>query len=60
MAFNVVLGVTGGIATYKSADLVSRLINSGINVDVIMTQNACEFINPLTFQTLSKNPVVGS
>ena len=58
MAFNVVLGVTGGIATYKSADLVSRLINSGINVDVIMTQNACEFINPLTFQTLSKNPVV--
>lgn len=54
MAFNVVLGVTGGIATYKSADLVSRLINSGINVDVIMTQNACEFINPLTFQTLSK------
>ena len=58
MAFNAVLGVTGGIASYKAADLTSRLVKLGINVDVIMTENACEFINPLTFQTLSKNPVV--
>lgn len=58
MAFNAVLGVTGGIASYKAVDLTSRLVKLGINVDVIMTENACEFINPLTFQTLSKNPVV--
>lgn len=58
MSFNVVLGVTGGIACYKSADIVSRLSKKDIGVDVIMTKNACEFIAPLTFQTLSGNPVV--
>lgn len=55
---NIVLGVTGGIACYKSADLTSRLVKKGYNVDVIMTPNACKFIAPLTFQTLSKNQVV--
>ena len=53
----VVLGVTGGIAAYKSADLVSRLRRLGANVSVIMTKNATEFISPLTFQTLSANQV---
>ncbi len=60
MSRNVVMGVTGGIACYKAADVVSRLKKEDIEVDVIMTENACEFVNPLTFRTLSKNPVVTS
>ena len=55
---NIVLGVTGGIAAYKSAEVVSRLRHQGAAVHVIMTKNAMEFIAPLTFQTLSSNPVV--
>ena len=54
----IVLGVTGGIAAYKSAQLVSRLRHLGANVHVIMTRNATEFVSPLTFQTLSANQVV--
>lgn len=54
---NIVLGVTGGIAAYKSAEIVSRLRHSGANVQVIMTKNATEFVAPLTFRTLSANPV---
>ena len=54
----IVLGVTGGIAAYKSAEIVSRLRHSGANVHVIMTRNATEFVAPLTFQTLSANQVV--
>lgn len=53
----IVLGVTGGIAAYKAADLVSRLKKSGAEVFVIMTDHASEFVMPLTFQTLSQNPV---
>ncbi len=53
----IVLGVTGGIAAYKSADLVSRLRHLGAGVSVIMTKNATEFVTPLTFQTLSANQV---
>ncbi|MDK2802288.1 MAG: bifunctional phosphopantothenoylcysteine decarboxylase/phosphopantothenate--cysteine ligase CoaBC [Oscillospiraceae bacterium] len=53
---NIVIGVSGGISCYKIADLVSRLSKfENINIDVIMTRNATEFISPLTFQTLSKN-----
>ncbi|NLM43293.1 MAG: bifunctional phosphopantothenoylcysteine decarboxylase/phosphopantothenate--cysteine ligase CoaBC [Clostridiales bacterium] len=55
---NIVLGVTGGIAAYKACDLVSRLVKAEANVDVIMTQNATKFINPLTFQSLSSNQVI--
>ena len=54
----IVLGVTGGIAAYKSAELVSRLRHMGAHVHVIMTRNATEFVSPLTFQTLSANQVV--
>ncbi|NMB08798.1 MAG: bifunctional phosphopantothenoylcysteine decarboxylase/phosphopantothenate--cysteine ligase CoaBC [Tissierellia bacterium] len=54
---NIVLGVSGGIAVYKSVDLVSRLKKQGANVDVIMTEAATKFVTPLTFQTLSLNPV---
>ena len=52
---NILLGVTGGIAAYKSADLASRLIKQHANVDVIMTENATQFITPLTFEALTHN-----
>lgn len=55
---NVVLCVTGGIAAYKSIDLVSRLKKHGLNVDVLMTKSATEFVTPLTFESISANPVV--
>lgn len=58
MIGNVILGVTGGIAAYKSADVVSRLKKLNIGVDVIMTKNAQRFITPLTFQSLSGTKVV--
>jgi len=54
---SVVLGVTGSIAAYKSAELASLLVKQGHEVFVVMTQDATEFISPLTLQTLSKNPV---
>ncbi|OLS01705.1 bifunctional phosphopantothenoylcysteine decarboxylase/phosphopantothenate--cysteine ligase CoaBC [Tissierella creatinophila] len=54
---NIILGVTGGIAVYKSVDLVSKLKKRGANVEVIMTKASQEFVNPLTFQTMSVNPV---
>jgi len=57
MRFNVVVGVTGGIAAYKTVYLVSMLKKLGVNVDVIMTKNAREFVAPLTFETISQNPV---
>jgi len=53
----IVLGVTGSIAAYKSAELASTLLKQGHNVFVVMTKDATEFITPLTLQTLSKNPV---
>ena len=56
----VVLGVTGSIAAYKSAELASLLVKQGHEVFVVMTQDATEFITPLTLQTLSKNPVTTS
>jgi phosphopantothenoylcysteine decarboxylase/phosphopantothenate--cysteine ligase len=54
---NIVLGVTGGIAAYKSADLASRLVKAGAVVDVVMTAAATEFVRPLTFQALTHRPV---
>lgn len=54
----VVLGVTGGIAAYKALDLVSRLRKRDIEVHVIMTKSATEFVTPLSFQSLSQNMVV--
>ncbi len=53
----VLLGVGGGIAAYKSADLVRRLRDAGAEVRVVMTQNATRFVGALTFQALSGNPV---
>ena len=57
---SVVLGVTGSIAAYKSAELASLLVKQGHDVFVVMTHDATEFISPLTLQTLSKNPVTTS
>src|SRR5881296_493409 len=57
---SIVLGVTGSIAAYKSAELTSLLVKQGHDVFVVMTKDATEFISPLTLQTLSKNPVMTS
>jgi len=54
----VVLGVTGGIAAYKAADLASKLSQAGAVVKVVMTKSATEFIQPMTFEALTGNPVV--
>lgn len=54
----VVLGVCGGIAAYKAAQLTSNLIKKGYDVEVIMTKNATEFISPLTFESLTKHNVM--
>jgi len=53
----IVLGITGGIAAYKAAELTRALIKEGAQVKVIMTKNAMEFITPLTFQTISSDMV---
>lgn len=53
----VLVGVTGGIAAYKTAALVSRLVQAGAGVSVVMTEAATRFVGPLTFQTLTSRPV---
>ncbi len=57
---NILLGVTGGIAAYKSTYLVRLFIKAGAQVKVIMTESAKDFVTPLTLSTLSKNPVLSS
>ena len=52
----IVLGVTGGIAAYKACELVSRLVKAGARVRVVLTENACKFVPPLSFEALSGNP----
>jgi phosphopantothenoylcysteine decarboxylase/phosphopantothenate--cysteine ligase len=54
----ILIGVTGGIAAYKAADLVSALRKAGADVLVLMTDNARKFVSPLTFRSLSHNPVI--
>lgn len=54
----VLLGVSGGIAAYKTASLASRLVKEGAEVHVIMTEHACNFINPITFETLTGNKCI--
>lgn len=53
----IVVGVTGGIAAYKAADLTSKLVQLGADVHVVLTRSAQEFVRPLTFQALTRNPV---
>jgi len=55
---NVLLGVTGGIAAYKAAELASALVKEGHDVRVILTQNACRFVGPATFDGLTSNPTM--
>lgn len=55
---NIVIGVSGGIAVYKALDVISRLKKLGANINVIMTKAAAQFVNPLSFQSLSQNYVV--
>lgn len=55
---NITIGITGGIAAYKIATLISTLRKKNYNVQVVMTKNACEFITPLTIETLSNNKVI--
>ena len=57
---HIVLGITGSIAAYKSADLASQLVKLGHEVHVVMTRAATEFITPLTLQTLTRQPVLVS
>ncbi len=54
----VVMGVTGGIAAYKALDIINALRKKDINVEVILTENACEFVTPLSFEVLSNNVVI--
>ncbi|MBP1747650.1 MAG: phosphopantothenoylcysteine decarboxylase [Deltaproteobacteria bacterium] len=54
----IIVGITGGIAAYKTAELIRLLSRRGANVHVVMTKNAMQFVTPLTFQTLSGNPVI--
>jgi phosphopantothenoylcysteine decarboxylase/phosphopantothenate--cysteine ligase len=54
---NIILGITGGIAAYKTPDLVRKLVAKGANVRVVMTESAKEFVSPLALQAVSGNPV---
>ena len=53
----IILGITGGIAAYKAAELVRLLVKSNFDVQVVMTESACQFITPITMQALSGKPV---
>lgn len=55
---NIILGITGGIASYKAVDLASKLARKGTTVKVIMTRNATRFVNPITFQSITGQPVL--
>jgi phosphopantothenoylcysteine decarboxylase len=54
----IILGITGSISAYKAADLASQLVKAQHDVHAVMTRSACEFITPLTLQTLTRNPVL--
>ena len=58
MKKNILLGVTGGIAVYKVLDVASKLRKLNYELNTIMTESACEFVNPLSFETISNNYVV--
>ncbi len=57
-AKTIILGVCGSIAAYKAADLASKLRKAQCDVHVVLTRHAAEFVTPLTFRTLSRNPVI--
>ena len=55
---SVILGITGGISSYKSVDVARRLQQNGHQVNVVMTKAACQFIGPLTFEAITQRRVV--
>ena len=57
---NILLAVSGGIAAYKAIDLTSKLTQAGFDVRVMLTKHAQEFVTPLAFQAISRNPVYTS
>ncbi len=57
--YELLLGITGGVAAYKTATLVSQLAQAGARVQVVMTPNATEFVGPATFEALTGRPVLG-
>ena len=57
---NILLAVSGGIAAYKAIDLTSKLTQAGYDVRVMLTEHAQEFVTPLAFQAISRNPVYTS
>lgn len=58
MGKTVVMGICGGIAAYKAVYAASAMMKKGIDVHVVMTKSATEFVTPLTFQTITKNKVI--
>ncbi|MBR3935705.1 MAG: phosphopantothenoylcysteine decarboxylase, partial [Oscillospiraceae bacterium] len=57
---NLLLGISGGIAAYKACEIASYFTKKGVNVNVVMTEHAAEFVAPLTFEALTKNEVYTS
>ena len=57
---NLLIGVTGGIAAYKVCEVASYFTKKGVNVNVVMTEHGAEFVAPLTFEALTKNPCLTS
>jgi phosphopantothenoylcysteine synthetase/decarboxylase len=55
--FNILLGVTGGIAAYKAVDLASKMTTAGANVNTVMTENACRFVGPKSFEAVTNSTV---
>ena len=56
--YTIVVGVTGGIAAYKTLEVISKLRKLGAETRVVMTENATKMVAPITFQTISNNPVI--
>lgn len=56
--FNILLGVTGGVAAYKAVDLASKLTSTGANIHTVMTENACRFVGPKSFEAVSNSTVL--
>ena len=54
---NILLGISGGVGAYKSCELLRSFVKAGCNVRVVMTSSACEFVTPLTFQSLGAEQV---
>ena len=54
---NILLGVSGGIAAYKAVDLASKLTGAGVKLNTVMTENACRFVGPKSFEAVTRSKV---